>query len=44
MMKEKCDVKLNLENTKEFPLSDPLRAKLLSTAEECMMSWSTSDG
>jgi general stress protein 26 len=37
-------MELNLENTKAFPLSDELRDKLLAEAEECVMSWSTSDG
>jgi len=37
-------MELNLENTREFPLSDELREKLLTEAEECVMSWSTVDG
>jgi general stress protein 26 len=34
----------NLENTKAFPLSDELQGKLLTSAEECAMSWSTNEG
>ena len=37
-------MEFNLENTKAFPLSDDLREKLLESAEECTMSWSTSEG
>ena len=37
-------MELNLENTKEFPLSDAFREKLLADAQECTMSWSTSEG
>jgi hypothetical protein len=37
-------MELNLENTREFPLSNALREKLLSQAQECVMSWSTSEG
>ena len=29
-------MQLNLENTREFPLSDALREKLLTEAEECV--------
>ncbi len=37
-------MELNLENSKEFPLSDELRDKLLIGAKECVMSWSTTEG
>jgi general stress protein 26 len=37
-------MELNLENTKDFPLGDELREKLLTEAVECVMSWSTVDG
>jgi len=37
-------MELNLENSKDFPLSDELQEKLLTSADECVMSWSTSDG
>jgi general stress protein 26 len=37
-------MELNLENTKDFPLADELREKLLTDARECVMSWSTVDG
>jgi len=37
-------MELNLENSKDFPLSDEFREQLLTNAEECVMSWSTSEG
>ncbi len=37
-------MELNLENTKDFALSDALREQLLVSAQECTMSWSTSEG
>lgn len=37
-------MELNLENTKGFSLSDELQEKLLASADECVMSWSTDEG
>ena len=37
-------MEINLESTRTFPLSDELQEKLLTTADECVMSWSTSEG
>jgi hypothetical protein len=37
-------VDLNLENTKDFPLSEANLAQLLHAQRECTMTWSTQDG
>lgn len=36
-------MEINLENTSEFQLSDDLCEQLLREAEECVMTWTTSD-